>query len=90
MIVITFLLLDLADHLGHGTHGAETAPGSGFKQDIYRKPDDGGCQHDAIESKAELSNPVGHRSGGVSPIPGNPEHPQKLDGFTKIFCPGGH
>ena len=74
---------DFADHLGHGTHGAEAAPGSGLEQGIHHQTDDGGSQHDAVEAETELGNPVRDRSCGIGPAPGNPEHPQQFDCLPK-------
>ena len=86
----SFLCFDLADHLGHGTHGAEAAPGTGLEQEIHHKANDRRGEHQTIETKAELSDPIGNSTGGVCPIPGHAEHPQQLDGFFQIFRSGSH
>ena len=85
-----FFCLDPADHLGHGTHGAEAAPGSGFEQRIHHQANDGGGEHQAVETETELGDPIGHGTGGVSPAPGNPEHPQQFDGLPEAVCSGGY
>ena len=84
------LCLDFTNHLGHCTHRTEAAPGSGFEQNIHRKPNDGGCQHQAVEAKAELGDPIRYSTRGVSPPPRNTKQPQQFDCFAQGIGSGRH
>ena len=64
---------DLADHLRHRSHRAETAPGTGLEEDVYHKADDGGGEHQAIKAEAKLCDPISNSTCGVSPTPGHTE-----------------
>ena len=80
------LVFDFANHLGHGSHGAEAAPCAGLEENIYPEADDGGGEHQAVEAEAELGNPISNRAGGISPAPRHTEGPQQLDGFFQALC----
>ena len=85
-----FVCFHLTDHLGHGAHGTEAAPGSGFEQGVYNQTNNGRGQHQTVKSETELGDPVRRGAGGVSPSPGDAEHPQQLERFLQTVCAGGH
>ena len=73
----------LAHALGHGTHGAEGAPGSGPVEEHDNKADEEGGEHQAVKAEAELGHPVGDHTGGIGPAPGHPDGPEELDDLTQ-------
>lgn len=87
---VSLLVLDFADGLGHGSHRAERAPCPGFVQRHDNQAYQGGGQHDAVETEAELGNPIGYRPGSISPAPGYPEQPEQFDRFLQRRCTGTH
>ena len=78
-----------ADALGHGAHGAEGAPGSRTVQAHDDQANQKRGQHQAVKAEAELSCPVGYRSRGIGPAPGNtdgPEQPERLPQALSAAC----
>ena len=82
--MLCFLFVfQLADGLSHGAHGAEGAPAAGLEKYHHDEADEGGGEHQAVEAKAKLGNPVGHGACGVGPAPGNTDCPKQFDGFLQ-------
>jgi len=75
-------MLELADALGHGTHGAIHAPGTGLEKNHGTKAKNCGGQHHSIKPKGKLGD-SGRHKGGVNPMPRQFENPKKSDGFLK-------
>ena len=85
LFISYFLLcLYLANGLGHSAHGAEAAPHAGFEQGVYRKTDDGGGEHKAIKTEAEICHPVCHGAGGIGPSPRHTKQPKQLYRLFKV------
>lgn len=76
--------------MGHGTHGAEGAPGAGLIQGHGDEAQQQRGEHQAVKAEGELGHPVGERSGGVGPAPGDPEGPEELNGLPQGLSARGH
>ena len=83
-------MFGFADQLRHGSHGTVYAPGTGFKQKHGHKPQNRGCEHNAVKAKGKLGNAVGEKGAMVGPMSWNLKGPQKGYRCPQILCSGKH
>lgn len=69
-------IFQLADELGHGSHGAVNTPAAGFEQHHGDKPQHRRSQHHAVKTECELGDSRMKQRTVISPIPRQLESPK--------------
>lgn len=84
---VLFFIRQSAGKLCHCAHGAKRTPASRHVEHHDDETDYGRGQHQTVEAKAVLCDPVGCCAGCVGPVPRKPEGPEEFNNFAKALCP---